>query len=92
MKAQRQIGFRLKPNSELWIYLLGPEDDFYSPYDFWSDPMPVLLKHDKDTIYQDVLIQKTNYTTRKQCVSRTEVSYLGTLRSFVFFSGQQTTR
>ena len=78
VKAQKQLGFRLKANSELWIYLLGPEDDFYSPYDFWSDPSPAFFKHDKSTIYQDVLIRKTNYTARTGCVSTTEVSYSGT--------------
>ena len=77
MKAQRQIGFRLKPKSELWIYLLGPDDDFYTAYDFYSDLMPVLFKRDKDTFFQDVLITKTNYNARKNCDSNAKDSYLG---------------
>ena len=81
----------MKPKSELWIYLLGPEDEFYLSYDFWSDPMPELFKHDKDTIFQDVLIKKTNYKARKECVSRNEVSYIGRKRWLIFFSGKHTT-
>ena len=77
MKAQTQIGFRLEPKSDLWIYLAKPEDEFYLPYDFWSDPMPVIFKYDKDTIFQDVRIRKSNGTARKNCAPRAKVSYIG---------------
>ena len=90
MKAQTQIGFRLKPNKDLWIYLLEQEDEFYLTYDFWSDPTPIIVKHDKETIFQDVLVTKSNYTASKNCTSRTDVSYIGnegeSLRLFYIIS------
>ena len=77
VQALEQIVFYLVPNSDLWIYVLRPEDVFFMHYDLWPRPMPFIFRHDRHTMTQDVLIKKElGFVKSKSCNS--ESAYTGT--------------
>ena len=77
VEALEQMVFYLVPNSDLWVYVLRPEDVFFMHYDFWPNPMPFIFRHDRHTRTQDVLIKKElGFEKSKSCNS--ESVYTGT--------------
>ena len=79
VQAQEQLVFYLVPNSDLWIYLIAPGDEFYLHYESWSDPFPFTFRHMGHIITQDVVMKKhLSFDDSQNCETKVdEQPYIG---------------
>ena len=79
MEAQEQLVFYLAPNSDLWIYLIGPGDEFFLHYENWPDPFPFTFRHMGRIMTQDVVMKKhLSFDDSQHCETKVgEQPYIG---------------
>ena len=75
----------MSAKADLWIYLLVEDAEFFLHYDYWSDPMPPVIRLGQDISSQDVLIKKKKMVSKKSqfmknCIPKGEESYIGILQ------------
>ena len=75
--AQESLTFKFIAESDLWIYVLEPGDEFFLHLDFWPEPMQPIFRVEKKTNYQDVAIHKTEIHKHENCQPISDGRYVG---------------
>ena len=70
--------------------MLFEEHEFFMHYDYWTDPMPPVIRKGKDIESQDVLIKKTMIVSKKSqsmknCTPNAKESYIGKFLFNIYF-------
>ena len=77
VNAQESLNFKFVAESDLWIYVLEPGDEFFLHLDFWPEPMQPIFRIEKKTNTQDVAIRKTEIRKDENCMPSTAGRYVG---------------